>query len=58
MKIEDIEMYYNLLSILSVSNKSLENNNNYQIDKIRITNNFIYKELLRFGINNIGLPDE
>jgi len=53
-----IKEYYKLISILSVSVKALEQvakqENKLMLDNLLTVNGFLYKELLRFGINYIG----
>ena len=53
-----IKEYYKLISILSVSVKALEQvakqENKLMLDNLLTVNSFLYKELLRFGINYIG----
>jgi len=58
---EVIKNYYNLLDMLSVSifaSKWLNGNKNTHYEQLINLNEFIYHELLKFGVNNIGIVEE
>ena len=57
---EKIKEYYRLLDMFSVSilaSKRLQENDIIYKEQIAALNEFIYRELLKFGVNNIGLAE-
>ena len=61
MSEEKIKEYYNLLDMLSVSifaARWLNENREFQNEKLIKLNEFLYRELLKWGVNNIGTVNE
>ena len=61
MSEDKIKEYYNLLDMLSVSifaARWLNENREFQNEKLIKLNEFLYRELLKWGVNNIGIVNE